>query len=349
MASILNQITLYFLSNLNISKQKIINARVVLTYAILVSGSFYLGSLISEVILIFWEGMGSFLYMTLLFQNSFLILFILSYFFAKVEMKLKSSIELILFGVFQGILAINWIIIFNMLNVLNFFSIILILLIETCLTVKTVKYLNSLFLEEKQPNFLVRVFALITLCLYFESSLLIYGYLFEFTGIGFTGSVLVSQLFFFTLTILDIYSFKKIKRKYAQLIHTLSYFLISLMILIVLNHLVVAYPILLSLEIALFTLMQFYTNYSLNRTLTQFNPENIENFVKWSSYIKHGLGIFFYSNLSFLIFQALNLSNIEFQLIFLILSITIYFFMIIDSYLMKFLGKFANYIKIISW
>ncbi|KKM13557.1 hypothetical protein LCGC14_1715040, partial [marine sediment metagenome] len=347
--SILNQITLYFLSNLDIAKQKISNARVALTYAILVSGSFYLGSLISEGILILWPGMGSFFYMTLLFQNSFLILFILSYFFAKVEMKLKSSIELILFGLFQGILAINWIIIFNMLNVLNFFSIILILLIETCLTVKTVKYLNSLFLEEKQPNFLVRVFALITLCLYFESSLLIYGYLIEFTGIGFTGSVLVSQLFFFTLTILDIYSFKKIKRKYAQLIHTLSYFLISLMILIVLNHLVVAYPILLSLEIALFTLMQFYTNYSLNRTLTQFNPENIENFVKWSSYIKHGLGIFFYSNLSFLIFQALNLSNIEFQLIFLILSITIYFFMIIDSYLMKFLGKFANYIKIISW
>ncbi|KKN45327.1 hypothetical protein LCGC14_0684080, partial [marine sediment metagenome] len=252
--SILNQISLYFLSSLNISKQKIINVRVVLTYAILVSGSFYLGSIISEVILIFWEGMGSFLYMTLLFQNSFLILFILSYFFAKVEMKLKSSIELILFGLFQGILAVNWIIIFNMFNVLNFFSIVLILLIETCLMVKTVKYLNFLFLEEKQPNFVARVFALITLCLYFESSLLIYGYLFEFTGIGFTGSVLVSQLFFFTLTILDIYSFKKIKRKYAQLIHTLSYFLISLMTLIVLNDLVVAYPILLSLEISLFSL-----------------------------------------------------------------------------------------------
>ena len=121
------------------------------------------------------------------------------------------------------------------------------------------------------------------------------------------------------------------------------------MTLIVLNDLVVAYPILLSLEISLFTLMQFYTNYSLNRTLTQFNPENIENFAKWSSYIKHGLGIFFYSNLSFLIFQALYLSNIEFQLIFLILSITIYFFMIVDSYIMKFLGKFVNYIKVISW
>ena len=87
--SILNQITLYFLSYLDISKQKLKNVRIALTYAIFISGSFYLGSLISGGILILWEEMGNFLYITLLVQNSFLIIFILSYFFAKVEMRLR--------------------------------------------------------------------------------------------------------------------------------------------------------------------------------------------------------------------------------------------------------------------
>ncbi|KKM66502.1 hypothetical protein LCGC14_1480590, partial [marine sediment metagenome] len=57
----------------------------------------------------------------------------------------------------------------------------------------------------------------------------------------------------------------------------------------------------------------------------------------------------FYITLIFLIFQTLNSIRIELQLIILILSLTIHGLMILDSVLLKFLGKISNYFKVISW
>ena len=122
---------------------------------------------------------------------------------------LKSSIELILFIIFQSIFALNWFIVFYLLNVLNIFSIILIILLATCFFFRTVKYFDVLFFEAKKPQFLLKAFSLLTISLYFETSLLIFGLMIEFVGI--LESILTSQLLFFALTLLDIYSLKKIR------------------------------------------------------------------------------------------------------------------------------------------
>jgi len=260
---------------------------------------------------------------------------------------LKSSIEVILFTTFQGLFALNWIIIFNLLNIFNFFSIILIILIETCFSFKTVKYFNLLYFEEKRPQFLLKTFSLLIILLYFETSLLIYGLMIEFVGLF--ESILISQLLFFALTLLDIYSLKKIRKNYAHLIHTISFFIISLMIIFILNSYVAQYQILLSIEVLIFILMQFYTNHSFSASLNQFYPNKIESINKWRSNINHILGTFFYIDLCLLLINVLILSNVELQLILLSLSLMVHVLMIIDISLMKFLGKIANYFKVISW
>ncbi len=344
--SLLNQISLSFLSYLDISKQKISNGRIILYYTLFVSGSFYLGFLITEGIVNLFEELRGYTYYLLLFQNSILLLYILSN-FIKIDTKLKSSIEVILFTIFQGLLALNWLIVFNLLNILNIFSIILIIVIETCLSFKTVKYFNLLFFEEKRPQFLFKTFSLLIILLYFETSLLIYGLMIEFVGVF--ESILTSQLLFFALTLLDIYSLKKIRKNYAHLIHTISFFIISLMIIFILNNNVAQYQILLSLEVLIFILMQFYTNYSFSASLNQFYPNKIESINKWRSNINHVLGTFFYIDLCLLLIHVLILSNVEPQLILLSLSLMVHVLMIIDMSLMKFLGKIANYFKVISW
>ncbi|MFX0137489.1 MAG: hypothetical protein ACFFDN_27875 [Candidatus Hodarchaeota archaeon] len=260
---------------------------------------------------------------------------------------MKSLIEVILFTIFQGLFAINWLIIFNIFSILNFFSIILIILIETCLFFKTVKYFDVIFFKDKKPQFLLKSFSLLIILLYFETSLLIFGLMIEFVGVF--ESMLISQLLFFALTLLDIYSLKKIRKNYAHLIHTISFFIISLMIIFILNNFVAEYQILLSIEVLIFILMQFYTNYSFCTSLNQFYPSKFESIKKWRSNINHVLGTIFYIDLCLILLHTLILSNVEFLLILLILSLMVHVLMIIDLTLLKFLGKFANYFKVISW
>ena len=347
--SLLNQISLYFLSYLDIPKAKISNGRIILYYTLFISGSFYLGSLISEGIVNIFEELKGFTYYTLLFQNSVLFIFILSIFLVKIDTKLKSSIEIVLFTAFQSLLAINWILIFNLLNTLNIFSIILIIAIETCLLFKTATYLNVLFFETKRPTFQLKTFSMLIIFLYFEISALFYGLMFEIAQAGFLESLLISQLIFFALTLIDIYSLKKLKRGFAQLIHTLSYFVISLMKILILNNFMVDYQILLGVETLIFVIMQLYTNYSFFTSLKQLNTEKMEIFKKWSANINHVLGICIYLNLGFILFQALIFVNADLQLILLSLSLLIHVLTIIDISLMKFLGRVANYFRMISW
>jgi hypothetical protein len=87
-----------------------------------------------------------------------------------------------------------------------------------------VKYIYNLYLKEKHPQFLAKIYSLLVIILYLELSLLMYGLMVQFTSIII--SILVSQVVLFALTIVDIYSVKKIKKGYAQLIHTISYFVI---------------------------------------------------------------------------------------------------------------------------
>jgi hypothetical protein len=176
---------------------------------------------------------------------------------------------------------------------------------------------------------------------------MVYGLLSEFIGIF--ESILVSLSILSALTLLDIYGIKKIKRKYSTLVHTISYFGISLILVLFLHNLVSDYPFLLSLEILIFITMQFYTNYSLFTSIKEFNPDKKDSLKEIQVKIRHLLGIGFYATLSFFIFQALYLQRIELQLILLILSIVIHVLMIIDRALLKFLGKVSDYIRVISW
>ncbi|MFX1456523.1 MAG: hypothetical protein ACFFDB_14200 [Promethearchaeota archaeon] len=347
MISLLNQISIKFLSYLNIAKETISSIRVILYYSLFVSGSFLLGSLITNGIVLIVPITFGFSYYLLLFQNSFLILFILSNFLMKIEVKLKSSIEILLLIAFQCLFAINMTMIFSFFNVLNIFSLILTILLETGFSFKTVKYLNSLFFEEKKPEFLTKAFSLLIILLYLETSLLFYGLMIVFTGI--IESILVSQLVFLVFTLLDIYSIKKIKKGYAQLIHTLSFFVISLMILLIIHPSVVLFPILLSVEVLLFVIMQFYTNYSFFTALRQLFPNKTELLNKRRSVLTQILGVVFYSNIFLLLLQTLMIFNVDLQLILLVLSILVHMLMLIDTVALKFMGKVSNYIKMFSW
>ena len=111
--SLLNQISIHFLSYLDIHKETISNGRIILYYTLFISGSFYVGSLISEGIVNIIEELQGFGYYSLLFQNSILIIFILSIFLVKIDTRLKSSVDLVLFAIFQVLFEINWIFIFN--------------------------------------------------------------------------------------------------------------------------------------------------------------------------------------------------------------------------------------------
>ncbi|MHA1932663.1 MAG: hypothetical protein ACW96X_09005, partial [Promethearchaeota archaeon] len=347
MVSLINQLSLSFLSYLNISKDIISTGRVILYYILFISGSFLLGSIISNGIVNLVVELRGFTYYLLLFQNTFLILFILSKFLMKIDIKLKSSIEIGLLMAFQSLFAINMITIFSLFNILNIFSIVLIVLLETCFSFQTVKYINSLFYEAKKPEFLTRAFSLLIILLYLETSLLFYGLMIVFVGIF--ESILVSQLILFALTLLDVYSIKKMKKGYAQLIHTLSFFVISLMILLILNTLVVQFQILLSLEILLFILMQFYTSYSFFASLNQLYPNKIELNNKRRTISTRILGVIFYVNLFLVLLQTLLIFNVNLQLMILVLSLKVHILMIIDTYILKFLGKVSNYFKVLSW
>ncbi|MFW9821556.1 MAG: hypothetical protein ACFFE4_01390 [Candidatus Thorarchaeota archaeon] len=347
MVSLLNQFSLKFLSYLNVSREIISSIRIILYYSFFVSGSFLLGSLITNGIVLIVPILFGVSYYLLLFQNSFLILFILSNFLMKIDVKLKSSIEIILLIAFQCLFALNMILVFSYFNVLNIFSLILTILLETSFSFKTAKYINSLFFEEKKPEFLTKSFSLLVILLYLETSLLFYGLMIVFTGV--IGSILVSQLVFLLFTLLDIYSIKKIKKGYAQLIHTFSFFVVSLMILLIINPSVALFPILLSLEALLFVIMQFYTNYSFFTALRQIYPNKIEQLNKRRSIFTQILGVIFYCTIFLLLLQTLMIFNVDLQLMLLVLSILVHVLMLIDTVALKFMGKVSNYLKMFSW
>jgi hypothetical protein len=343
--SSLHLISLYFLSNFNISKRKIFTTRIILLYNLFIWGSFYVGSMISRGIILLFKQLSGIPPYLLLFQNTVLILYFLSYFFVKFNK--KAHVELILFAVFQVLFAINLLYTFNIYNILTVFTIILTILFETILLFKTVHYINKISFEARAPQFLPKIFSLLITGLYLELSLLIYGVMIEFTGIF--ESILVSQIVFLLLTLLDIYAIKKIKRSYAFLIHTFSFLIISVTILLMLHQFVSLFQFLLYIELLVFFLMQFYTSYSLFKTMNNFSPSRVESFTKWRKGINRSLGIAFYVTLFPLLFEVLLSIGVEIQLILLSLSIMAYVLMVFDTNGVKLLGKVSNYLKLMSW
>ena len=345
--SLLNLISLYFLSYLDISREKISTYLLILIYNSFIWGSFYIASLISNGMIILFDELEGIPYYLLLFQNSSLFLLVLSYFFVKVEKRVKAWIETFFVTSFQIFLGANWMIILIIFNILSFFTINLIILIELGLSFISVRYFNFLFMEKKHPAFLTKFYSILMLALYIEISLLIFGLFIQYFDVF--GSLLVSLLVLFLLLSLDILFVNKIEKKYGMLIHALSYFTISLIILLILNRFIEKFQILMSLQVLIFMLMQFYTNHSVFATLRQFNPKKTEALDKWKAYLHHSIGAIFYSAIFYSLLQVQILLGIDYLFIFLSLSFLVHLIMILDKYLLKFLGKASDYIRVISW
>ena len=345
--SLLGLISLHFLSYLDVSKPMISKGRLILIYNSFIWSSFYIASLISDGLLLIFEELTEFTYWSLLFQNSSLLLYILSFVFVKIEKNLKSRIEFILFIIFQGLLAVNLIYIFILYGYLNFFSVNLVILIEVCLSFISVYYFNIISAEQKYPNFLLKMHSLLVLILYCEISITTYGL---FSGIiGIYESAIVSLSVLLLLTSLDIYSFKKIKEGYARLIHTISFLTISVMIFLILYDYISQYPFFLGLGIFILIIMQFYTNYSLFKSLENLYPKGQATLKKDQKAIQKLIGTGFYSTICIFLAQILIFQRVELLLALLILSLVIHGLMIVDKILFKFLGEFTNYIQVISW
>jgi len=345
--SFFDLISLYFLSYLDVSKPMISKCRLILIYNSFIWSSFYIASVISNELILFFDELIGFTYYSLLFQNSSILLFILSIVFIKIEKNVKNRIEFILFIIFQGLLAANLIYILTLYGILNFFSVNLVIFIEVCLSFISVYYINIISTEQKYPNSLIKMHSILFLILYCEISIMSYSLLRAVIGIY--ESIIVSLSVLLILTSLDIYSIKKIKEGYARLIHTISFLTISVMTFLILYNYISQYPFFLGLGIFIFILMQFYTNYSLFKSLENLYPKNQVTLKKDKKAIQRLIGTGFYSTICIFLAQILIFQRVEILLILLILSLAIHGLMIVDKFLFKFLGEITNYVQVISW
>ncbi len=346
--SLVNLIDSYFISYFNIKNENLVSIiHLILIYNSFIWVSFYISSLISNGIVLILEEVRGIPSLLLFIQNSILFLFIFSYFIRKAKEKIKISIKLLLITLFQIIFAANWVVLFLVFNILNLFTVYSIILIETCLSFITVKLIDGLVKKENFPNFLTKSNSLIIFLLYLETSLMVYGLAIEF--LGFFESLFMSQLTLFILTSFDIYFLKKIRESYGRLVHTISYFILSLTTLLILNQYVKFNPLLISIEILIFLIMQFYTNHSLFLSLSHFYPNKAETFKRHKLKTLHSLGILLYVSVLSILIQSLLIIGVEISLLILITSLFLHGLMILDAYQLKLLGKLSIYLKAVSW
>ncbi len=346
--SLVNLIDSYFISYFNIKNENLVSIiHLILIYNSFIWVSFYISSQISNGIVLILEEVRGIPSLLLFIQNSILFLFIFSFFIRKAKEKIKITIKLLLIALFHIIFAINWIVLFSVFNILNLFTIYFTILIETCISFITVKLMDGLVKKEKFPNFLTKSNSLIVFLLYLETSLMVYGLAIEF--LGFFESISLSQLTLFILTSFDIYFLKKIRESYGRLIHTISYFILSLSTLLILNQFVKFNPLLISIEVFIFLIMQFYTNHSLFLSLFHFYPNKEETFKRLKLKTLHSLGIFLYVSVLLIIIQSLLIIGVEISLLILITSLFLHGLMILDASQLKLLGKLSIYLKGISW
>jgi len=350
--SLLNLISTYFLSQIDVKYKKTSSfLRVCLIYSILIMNSFYFSSLISNLLLGINELLIGYPTTLLFLLLSVVLLFFSNLIYNKiVQIKFVLQIEFLLFIFIQILFTIYWITIFEIFLLLNFFNIGLLLIIESSFSFYSIYLVNQLYFKEKYLDFKAKGYSLIIFCLYIELVLLIYS-LFE--SFGFLESSLISLITLFLLSIFELHIIKNFRKRYGYLIHTLSYLLISIFLLLFLNQFLVINPDLLWFNLFLFFTMQFYTNYALFSTLKQFFMmsrfyKKIETLNEKKLFIQGIIGLIFYLFLFIFIQRALGILPLEFQI--MLLSIAVHLLMIIDQYLFKFLiSKWSDSIKIISW
>jgi len=341
-----NLITVYFFKKIDIKREKQISIlRLFLIYIALTTLAFYIASLISEIVIFYNASFVGIPSMFLFFFFSFSILYVFSYLFnKKIKTELKNWIALIIFLLIQVFFfSLYYSIVFEMMKATSYFTIFLIVLIETFLSYVSVNYFGKIAFKKKFDEFLATFYSLITFLIYVEVSLIFYVLFVEIIGIF--GGLLISQLAFFTLTIFDKLLIKKLNKALCDFFNSISYVFISILLFIFLIQIFnynFAY-----LWLLILILMQFYSNYSIFSFLKNINPNRADSLKKGEKLFRSIIGtIFYFISIAFL--QSLiGLMPIEFQ--FLLLSLVVHGITIVDKYLLKFLGKYANYFRFFSW
>ena len=346
--SLLNLISLHFLSQIGISKMDNIHKyNIILIYIAFITFSFYVSSILSNFIALLITQISGIPSILLFFLSSTLLIYLFCFYFSNLQTILKTWFEFVVLTIFQIIFAFFWTNIFLIFNILNLFTINFIILFETCIFFMTIKYINILFIKREDTNFITKAYSLLTLIVYFEISFSFFCSCIEFFRID--ESILISQIVLFTLSSFDIYYIKKIKQGYMYFIHAISYFIISLSIFLLLIQFGEIVLTFLIFNLLLFVAMQFYTNYILFKSFNKFAPLSTMFFNKWRKFIQNILGVIFYALIVILSQNLLVFIDIDIQIQLLLLSLLVHGLMILDKYLLKFINKATDYIRIISW
>jgi len=279
----------------------------------------------------------------------FLMIFSISMFIFNLSLKIKLKYILLLgfFLTFQITSLFFWLFLSIVFNFINFFGIFLILIFETGLSYYPIFSIKKIFSERVNLAVINKAYLFLLFILYLEFSFLFYGLANLFLGIF--ESILISQTILIVISLLEVYIIYKVKSEYMRIVHMFSYFNFSWSLFIILYQISQSNVNLINFAIVLFILMQFYTNHSYFITRKKFNAEKETSFKKWKLLRQKLLGITFYLVLLNFFLQILIQMNIEVQLILLISTLIIHGLMLMDRYILKFIGSISNHVIVISW
>lgn len=264
-----------------------------------------------------------------------------------VKTQYRTNLTMIFFITFQLSLVVFWISLFSFVNLLNLFYISLLLILETIFSFYSVHLLNKLLKEKIKESFKPRIYAVLSLFMYFEVSLLIFSISINYLDIY--GSLLISQITLFILSLFEIEKLTKSKIKLMFIIRLLSYFTISLMLLVIFSQMIFTDISFLYLGLGIFTFMQFYSSYLYYKIRKDINLEKEPIFLKWRKYREKLFGIIFYLLILTYATQMLLGLEVELQLILFIDSLIVHLLMLGDNYIFKFMRKYVKIFILVSW
>lgn len=261
--------------------------------------------------------------------------------------KSKNSVLWGIFIMLQCSLSTFYLSLLAFFNYFNIFSIILLFLINTIMSFYTFYILSKIYKARINKDTLRKIYSLLIIISYLEISVTFYGIanlIFDYRE-----SFLISQLALLSITLVELSVVKRIRRKYILILHTLSYFNVSISLFMFLLILSAYNMSLLTFSVFLFCLMQFYTNISYYNTRKEFNLEKEESFLRWKLIRKNLIGGSFYITIIGYIWQVLFLAGYEILLMLFLLIILIHVLAIIDRLVLKFIGRFSVHLMNFSW
>ncbi len=337
----LKRLDRYEITTLNIRRKGLLS---LLTNSIFIIIGLYISSFLTTLLININPALEGFP------STSFFIM-VLSFFMFVLNNLLKyKSKNSILWGIFivlQCSLSTFYLSLLAFFNYFNIFSIILLFLINTLMSFYTFYILSKIYKARINKDALRKIYSLLIIISYLEISFTFYGLanlIFDYRE-----SFLISQLALLSITLVELSVVKRIRRKYILILHTLSYFNVSISLFMFLLILSAYNMSLLTFSVVLFCLMQFYTNISYYNTRKEFNLEKEESFLRWKLIRKNLIGGIFYITIIGYIWQVLFLAGYEILLMLFLLIILIHVLAIIDRVVLKFIGRFSVHLMNFSW